>query len=251
MGLPSSPGRGTRSSPVRSSTSSAGWTACSSRPGTSTGSRPGPMSPPTRSRSGSGPHGNGSSPNRSTGRSSSARRRVGCGTGTSTSAGAGGAEDPRMLRLESLTKRFGETAAVADLSLEVRPGEFLTLLGPSGCGKTTTLRMIAGFETPAAGRILLDGKDITGLSPQRRGFGMVFQSYALFPPLDVFENVAFGLRTQRRSRTEIRRRVEEALALVDLAGYGGRRVQELSGGQQQRVALARALAPEPRVLLLD
>lgn len=156
-----------------------------------------------------------------------------------------------MLRLESLTKRFGETAAVADLSLEVRPGEFLTLLGPSGCGKTTTLRMIAGFETPTAGRILFDGKDITGLSPQRRGFGMVFQSYALFPHLDVFENVAFGLRTQRRSRTEIRRRVEEALALVDLAGYGGRRVQELSGGQQQRVALARALAPEPRVLLLD
>src|SRR5690606_6485681 len=160
-------------------------------------------------------------------------------------------EDPRMLRLESLTKRFGETAAVADLSLEVRPGEFLTLLGPSGCGKTTTLRMIAGFETPTAGRILFDGKDITGLSPQRRGFGMVFQSYALFPHLDVFENVAFGLRTQRRSRTEIRRRVEEALALVDLAGYGGRRVQELSGGQQQRGAPARALAPEPRVLLLD
>ncbi|HEX7120054.1 MAG TPA: ABC transporter ATP-binding protein [Longimicrobiales bacterium] len=157
-----------------------------------------------------------------------------------------------MLSLASLTKRFGgETVAVADLSLEVERGEFLTLLGPSGCGKTTTLRMIAGFETPTAGRILLEGRDVTGLSPQRRGFGMVFQNYALFPHLDVFENVAFGLKTRGAPRDEVRRRVEEALALVDLAGYGKRRVQELSGGQQQRVALARALAPEPPVLLLD
>jgi len=157
-----------------------------------------------------------------------------------------------MLKLESLTKRFdGGVVAVEDLSLEIERGEFLTLLGPSGCGKTTTLRMIAGFETPTAGRILLDDRDVTALAPQRRGFGMVFQNYALFPHLDVFENVAFGLKTRGVPKAEVRRRVEEALALVDLAGYGKRRVQELSGGQQQRVALARALAPEPPVLLLD
>lgn len=156
-----------------------------------------------------------------------------------------------MLKLESLTKRFGETVAVSELSLEVREGEFLTLLGPSGCGKTTTLRMIAGFETPTEGRILLGERDVTRTPPQKRGFGMVFQNYALFPHLDVFENVAFGLKTRDVSRAEIATRVERALELVDLAGYGKRRVQELSGGQQQRVALARALAPEPPVLLLD
>lgn len=156
-----------------------------------------------------------------------------------------------VLRLEGVTKRFGETTAVADLTLEVAPGELLTLLGPSGCGKTTTLRMIAGFETPTSGRILLDGKEITRLPPQRRGFGMVFQNYALFPHLDVFENVAFGLKGRGLARAEIGRRVEEALALVDLEGYGRRKVQQLSGGQQQRVALARALAPEPRIILLD
>ncbi|HEX7050133.1 MAG TPA: ABC transporter ATP-binding protein [Longimicrobiales bacterium] len=156
-----------------------------------------------------------------------------------------------MLRLEALTKRFGTTTAVAGLDLEVDAGEFVTLLGPSGCGKTTTLRMIAGFETPTAGRILLDGRDITRLSPQKRGFGMVFQNYALFPHLNVAENVAFGLKTRGVPRAELARRVDAALALVDLPGYGKRRVQELSGGQQQRVALARALAPEPRVLLLD
>jgi ABC-type Fe3+/spermidine/putrescine transport system ATPase subunit len=156
-----------------------------------------------------------------------------------------------MLRLEGVEKRFGDVVAVSALSLEVGVGEFLTLLGPSGCGKTTTLRMIAGFETPSGGRILLDGEDVTALPPQRRGFGMVFQNYALFPHLDVFENVAFGLRARGAARGDIRRRVEEALALVDLAGYSRRKVQELSGGQQQRVALARALAPEPRLLLLD
>jgi len=156
-----------------------------------------------------------------------------------------------ILELERVTRRFGETTAVDDLSLEIAPGELLTLLGPSGCGKTTTLRMIAGFETPSAGRILLDGRDITGTPPQRRGFGMVFQNYALFPHLDVAGNVAFGLEGKGIPRAEIRRRVEEALALVDLAGYGSRKVQQLSGGQQQRVALARALAPQPRILLLD
>ena len=133
----------------------------------------------------------------------------------------------------------------------MRAGELLTLLGPSGCGKTTTLRLIAGFERPTAGRILLEGRDITALAPQRRRIGMVFQSYALFPHLDVFENVAFGLRAHGVPRREVPARVEAALARVDLAGFGRRRVQQLSGGQQQRVALARALAPEPPVLLLD
>lgn len=156
-----------------------------------------------------------------------------------------------MLRLEGLGKVFGETVAVDDLSLEVERGEFLSLLGPSGCGKTTTLRMIGGFETPTTGRILLDGREVTGIPPQRRGTGMVFQSYALFPHLDVFENVAFGLRARGDRGPEIARRVHSALERVDLAGYEKRAVQALSGGQQQRVALARALAPEPPVLLLD
>jgi ABC-type Fe3+/spermidine/putrescine transport system ATPase subunit len=156
-----------------------------------------------------------------------------------------------MLRLESLGKRFEDTVAVEDLTLEVGRGEFLSLLGPSGCGKTTTLRMIAGFETPTSGRILLDGRDVTGLPPQQRGTGMVFQSYALFPHLDVFENVSFGLRARGQPPADLPQRVERALARVDLTGYERRSVQALSGGQQQRVALARALAPEPPVLLLD
>jgi ABC-type Fe3+/spermidine/putrescine transport system ATPase subunit len=156
-----------------------------------------------------------------------------------------------MLQLEALWKRFGETTAVEDLSLEVQKGEFLSLLGPSGCGKTTTLRMIAGFEAPTRGRVLLGDRDVTPLPPQARGMGMVFQNYALFPHLDVFENVAFGLKAQGVPRAEVPSRVERALALVDLGGYQRRRVQALSGGQQQRVALARALAPEPPVLLLD
>ncbi|HET9984058.1 MAG TPA: ABC transporter ATP-binding protein [Longimicrobiales bacterium] len=156
-----------------------------------------------------------------------------------------------MLRLEGLEKRFGDVVAVADLWLDVGRGELLTLLGPSGCGKTTTLRMIAGFETASSGRLLLDGRDVTSLPPQRRGTGMVFQNYALFPHLDVHENVAFGLKAQGVPRAEIPRRVERSLELVDLPGYGKRKVQQLSGGQQQRVALARALAPEPPVLLLD
>jgi ABC-type Fe3+/spermidine/putrescine transport system ATPase subunit len=156
-----------------------------------------------------------------------------------------------MLRLEGLTKRFGETTAVSGLSLEVERGEFLSLLGPSGCGKTTTLRMIAGFEAPDAGRIMLADRDVTGLPPQRRGMGMVFQSYALFPHLDVYGNVEFGLRSQGVASSEIADRVGRALELVALDGLARRRVQALSGGQQQRVALARALAPEPPVLLLD
>jgi iron(III) transport system ATP-binding protein len=156
-----------------------------------------------------------------------------------------------MLRLEALSKRFGSTVAVDELSLEVRQGEFLSLLGPSGCGKTTTLRMIAGFEMPTAGCIMLGDREMTRLPPQRRGMGMVFQNYALFPHLDVYENVAFGLKAQSYPAGEIRQKVAHALERVDLAGYEKRSVQALSGGQQQRVALARALAPEPPLLLLD
>ncbi|HEX9108784.1 MAG TPA: ABC transporter ATP-binding protein [Longimicrobiales bacterium] len=156
-----------------------------------------------------------------------------------------------MLRLEGVSKRFGDVVAVKDVTLEVPRGELLSLLGPSGCGKTTTLRMIAGFEPVDGGRILLDGRDVTAVPPQKRQVGMVFQNYALFPHLDVRENVAFGLRAQGYAREEIPRRVERALELVDLQGYARRRIQELSGGQQQRIALARALAPEPPLLLLD
>jgi ABC-type Fe3+/spermidine/putrescine transport system ATPase subunit len=156
-----------------------------------------------------------------------------------------------MLRLDHITKQFATTRAVHDVSLDVADGEFVTLLGPSGCGKTTTLRLIAGFETPTAGRILLRDTDITTLPPQKRGIGMVFQNYALFPHLNVFDNIAFGLRTTGITSVDIRSRVRETLQSVDLDGFEQRRVQELSGGQQQRVALARAIAPQPRLILLD
>lgn len=155
------------------------------------------------------------------------------------------------LHLESLTKSFGDVRAVDRLSLELEQGKILALLGPSGSGKTTTLRLLGGFEAPDEGRIIVDGDDVTGVPPQRRRFGMVFQHYALFPHLDVGRNIAFGLETMGVSGAELARRVDAALALVDLAGLARRRVDQLSGGQQQRVALARALAPEPRVLLLD
>jgi ABC-type Fe3+/spermidine/putrescine transport system ATPase subunit len=156
-----------------------------------------------------------------------------------------------MLRLENLTRRFGETVAVDGVTLEVPAGEFLTLLGPSGCGKTTTLRMIAGFEQPTSGRVVLDGRDVSRLPPQKRDVGMVFQNYALFPHLDVWENVAFGLKSRGEPRAVVGEKVDRALALVEMAPYARRKVQALSGGQQQRVALARALAPEPPLLLLD
>jgi ABC-type Fe3+/spermidine/putrescine transport system ATPase subunit len=156
-----------------------------------------------------------------------------------------------MLRLENLTRRFGETVAVDGVSLDVAAGEFLTLLGPSGCGKTTTLRMIAGFETPTSGRIVVGDRDVSTLPPQKRDVGMVFQNYALFPHLDVWENVAFGLKSRGDRRDALAPAVERALALVELGPYARRKVQALSGGQQQRVALARALAPEPPLLLLD
>ena len=155
------------------------------------------------------------------------------------------------LRLESLTRRFSATAGVFDLTLSLARGKTLALLGPSGSGKTTTLRLLGGFERPDLGRILVDGEDMVPHRPEQRRFGMVFQHYALFPHLDVGENVVFGLESLGVSPADATRRVSEALALVDLAGFERRRIGELSGGQQQRVALARALAPEPRVLLLD
>ncbi|MEP6635647.1 MAG: ABC transporter ATP-binding protein [Acidobacteriota bacterium] len=156
-----------------------------------------------------------------------------------------------LLSLNNISKRFDSTEAVASVSLEVERGEFFGLLGPSGCGKTTTLRMIAGLEMPDSGSIQFDGRDITGLPPEKRGFGMVFQNYALFPHLNVFENVAFGLRARRKPKAEIASRVGSALELVQLPGYEKRRVDELSGGQQQRVAIARGIAIEPALLLFD
>jgi spermidine/putrescine transport system ATP-binding protein len=155
------------------------------------------------------------------------------------------------IALESLTKRFEEVTAVDDISLEIQPGEFFSLLGPSGCGKTSTLRMIAGFEPPTAGRILLDGVDVGGWAPHRRNVNTVFQSYALFPFLTVAENVEFGMRYRSVPKPERSARVAEALELVQLSGYEKRRPNQLSGGQQQRVALARALVLRPAVLLLD
>ncbi len=156
-----------------------------------------------------------------------------------------------ILRVEHVVKRFGAQVAVNDVTLDILSGEFFSMLGPSGCGKTTLLRMIAGFERPDGGRILLDGEDIAPLPPHRRPVNTVFQHYALFPHMSVFENVAFGLRRQKTAEPEIRRRVEEALNSVRLEGYGGRQPNQLSGGQKQRVALARALVLRPRVLLLD
>jgi spermidine/putrescine ABC transporter ATP-binding subunit len=155
------------------------------------------------------------------------------------------------VELEHVTKRFGAVTAVNAVSLEVAQGEVLALLGPSGCGKTTTLRMIAGFEDPDAGLVRIKGQVVNDLPTYRRNLGMVFQQYALFPHMSVFDNVAFGLRMRGTSRTETRRRVGEAMTLVRLQGLEGRFPSELSGGQQQRVALARAVVTTPAVLLLD
>jgi spermidine/putrescine transport system ATP-binding protein len=155
------------------------------------------------------------------------------------------------ITLRKLTKCFGDQTAVDHISLEIEGGEFFSFLGPSGCGKTTTLRMVAGFEEPTSGEIILDGTDVGHLPPNKRNVNTVFQSYALFPFLDVSRNVAFGLRFQRCSKAETRARVQEALDLVQLNGYETRRPGQLSGGQQQRVALARALVLKPSVLLLD
>lgn len=156
-----------------------------------------------------------------------------------------------LLAIETVSKKFGETTALDEVSLTVGAGEFFALLGPSGCGKTTLMRCIAGFETPDRGRLTLSGQDLAGLPPHRRPINMMFQSYALFPHLDVFENVAFGLRRKGEPKNAVRARVGELLEMTQLVAYGSRRIDELSGGQKQRVALARALAPRPALLLLD
>jgi putrescine transport system ATP-binding protein len=155
------------------------------------------------------------------------------------------------LVVDRVTKRFGAVAAVDDVSLTVAPGELFALLGPSGCGKTTLLRLLAGFETPDAGRILLDGVDMTGVPPYARPVNMMFQSYALFPHMNVAQNVGFGLRQEGVAKTAIRERVAAMLDLVQMADLAGRKPSQLSGGQKQRVALARALVKQPKLLLLD
>src|SRR6476660_10118126 len=155
------------------------------------------------------------------------------------------------IRLVDLAKHFRDVRAVDGVSLDIGAGEFFSLLGPSGCGKTTTLRMIGGFELPTTGRIELRGRDVTNDPPDKRPVTMVFQNYALFPHLNVGENIAFGLRRKNVDKAQISRRVHEALELVHLTGYEKRRPNQLSGGQQQRVALARALVNRPNVLLLD
>lgn len=169
--------------------------------------------------------------------------------------GTQGTDQPHTLlvdlELQHLCKRFGDLAVISDLSLDVYKGELCCLLGPSGCGKTTALKIIAGFLEPDAGAVHLAGQDITRLPPQRRNVGMVFQNYALFPHMNVYDNVAYGLRRRKVPRARLQTKVAESLRLVRLSGYEERRIHELSGGQQQRVALARSLVIEPRLLLLD
>lgn len=156
-----------------------------------------------------------------------------------------------LIELQNIVKSYGETRVLRGIDLTVHDGEFLTLLGPSGCGKTTLLRLISGFETPDFGEIRMNGESVNRLPPQKRDVHTVFQSYALFPHLDVFENVAFALRCARVSEPEIRERVAQALSLVRLDDFAGRAIRQLSGGQQQRVAIARAIVNRPKVLLLD
>lgn len=156
-----------------------------------------------------------------------------------------------IISIQGVTKRFGAVVAVDDVALDIRPNEFFALLGPSGCGKTTLLRMLAGFETPSEGTISIGGKDMTDVAPNRRPVNMVFQSYAVFPHMTVFENVAYGLRVVRTPSSEIDSRVREALEMTQLNDFAGRKPDQLSGGQRQRVALARALVKRPQVLLLD
>jgi len=174
----------------------------------------------------------------------------GSGNGAPEAEASAGSGDPTV-RLDRVSKHFGELVAVREMELDIAGGEFFTMLGPSGCGKTTTLRMVAGFEQPTAGRVLIDGQDVAGLPSYRRPTNTVFQSYALFPHLSVRENVAFGLRRKKVPKAEIKHRVEAELRRVGLAAEINRKPNQLSGGQQQRVALARALVNLPKVLLLD
>ena len=160
-------------------------------------------------------------------------------------------ESPRMIHLENVSKEFDGVTVLNDINLYIRKKEFVTLLGPSGCGKTTTLRIIGGFEYPTTGKVTFDGKDITNLPPYKRRVNTVFQKYALFPHLNVRDNIAFGLKLKKMPKSEINKRVDKMLDLVNLSGYGKRSVDSLSGGQQQRIAIARALVNEPEVLLLD
>ena len=160
-------------------------------------------------------------------------------------------ESPRMIHLENVSKEFDGVTVLNDINLYIRKKEFVTLLGPSGCGKTTTLRIIGGFEYPTTGKVTFDGKDITSLPPYKRRVNTVFQKYALFPHLNVRDNIAFGLKLKKMPKSEINKRVDKMLDLVNLSGYGKRSVDSLSGGQQQRIAIARALVNEPEVLLLD
>ena len=171
---------------------------------------------------------------------------------SSAATAAAGQDAPAFLRIEDVVKDFGGGAvAVNHVSIDIAKGEIFALLGSSGCGKTTLLRMLAGFETPTSGRILLEGRDIAGLTPYERPFNMMFQSYALFPHLSVWDNVAFGLKRDGMPKDQIAERVEAMLKLVQLTKFGKRKPHQLSGGQQQRVALARSLAKRPQMLLLD
>lgn len=160
-------------------------------------------------------------------------------------------EKERFIHIDAVSKHFGDVRAVDDVSLDIASGEFFALLGPSGCGKTTLLRILGGFEAPTAGEVYIDGEPVTAVPPYQRPVNMVFQNYAIFPHLNVYHNIAFGLRKQRLPRAELDSRVNDALALIRLEGYGARAAHELSGGQRQRVALARALIKRPKVLLLD
>ena len=156
-----------------------------------------------------------------------------------------------IIDLFNITKSYGDTEVIKDLTLYIRKNEFITLLGPSGCGKTTTLRIISGFEKPDSGRVLFDGVDITDLPPHKRKVNTVFQKYSLFPHMNIYENIAFGLRIKKMPETEIREKVNKVLELVELSGFQRRMPDSLSGGQQQRIAIARAIVNEPEVLLLD
>src|SRR5206468_1442107 len=192
-----------------------------------------------------------STPDRTTGAATAPSSSGPSAASRTTSAPAQAAELPAAVRLDHVEKRFGDVVAVDGIDLDVRDGEFFSMLGPSGSGKTTTLRMIAGFELPTAGRILLHGEDVTRRAPFERDVNTVFQDYALFPHMTVGENVAYGLTIRKVARPERERRVGDALAMVRLNGYERRKPSQLSGGQRQRVALARALVNRPRVLLLD